>query len=98
VKGNALTDAVQELHNRRCASTETDALGIAWSLPFLHSLERRVNGHGVTVPEAEILFEPGDNFARLHSRFEQTLLLCDLPEVFRSLAGFCLDVVDIRLK
>ena len=71
---------------------------IARSLPILHPLECRVDSHGVAVPQSKVLLEPGDNCACLYAGFEQAFVLSNFPEIFRSLAGLCLDVVDVRLE
>src|ERR1700733_8115235 len=93
-----VTKFQSRLDDRSPKLRETPETDHSDSFPFLHSLERRVNRHGMTVSQSEIFLKPGDNFTGLHSRFEQTFLLGDLSKVFRRFAGFCLDVVDICLK
>ena len=86
------------VHEDGCAWIETSAAKLVGLLPFFHPLERCVDGHGVTMPQPEVSFQPSDDFAGLHFRFEQTFVLGKLPEVLGRFACLSLDVVDICLK
>ena len=72
-------------------SVHTSRLLVVTDQPRLHPLfEGCVNRHGVSVIEPEVFLQPRDHGHRLHTRFEEPLLLRQLSEVRRCFSGFCL--------
>jgi len=70
---------------------------------FRFALEQSHNRHGMSVAELKVLFQPSDNYASLHTIFENAILekafcFTEFLEVLRALARLCLNVAYVCLK